>query len=146
MLKPISVKQFLIKFNGEIDSLFSSCQGGKVSRVEDTYNDGKTGTVQTHLSFTQRDKLTLSKNFDPEADKALVSWLDKQINGDKISKLTLAIQPVNTDLAGTILSGAGTFLVNGCQLMSWQIPQTDREGTGLAKLQLEFIWETITYQ
>lgn len=145
-LKPISVKQYLVILGGSTKAYFNSCKGGKQSRQEEEYNDGQTGQTFSHLGFVKNDKLTITKNFDPTADKVLLDWVNTRMSKDGNARFPLTVQPVQVDLAGTVISGAGTFQFLNCQLVSWMKPDSDRDGSGMSKLELEICFDSWSYQ
>lgn len=144
-LKPISQKQFLVTIQG-IQGFFSKCTKPKEARTETTYNDGQTGEEYTHLDFIKRDKVTLSKVFDPAADKTLVSWFnERKTKAD--TPFNISIQPVSADTAGTPISGASTIILNNCFVASFSYPEVDRMGSGMAMLEIEVVVNgAISYQ
>ena len=67
-LIPISSKQAKIFVRG-INAPFTSISGGKYSREEVKYNDGVNGIEKTYPAMTSIENLTLTKPYDPIADK-----------------------------------------------------------------------------
>ena len=142
-LQPISVKQFLVTIGGQ-SFTFQSKKGGKIQWTEETYNAPDQGVEYKHHSFQKMDNLTLTKLFDPAADRALITW-SNTITQNR-APFTVTVQPVQSDLAGTVYPGGGTFIYTGCELVSITDPESDRDGSGLAKLELEISFQNRTYQ
>lgn len=163
-LKPIHQKQFLV-FIGDAGATSTSTSGAstskdntatalvktyftkatapKESRDEAEYNDGQTGTTYVSLGFTKREKVTLSKPFDPSADKTLVAWYKSRRSAT--DKFTTSIKPVAADQAGSEISGAGTLTLTGCEVASFKMPDVDRMATGVAMLEIEIVFDEWGY-
>lgn len=142
-LAPISTKQFLVTISGQ-SFVFQSKKGSKISWTEETYNAPDQGIEYKHHSFQKNDNLTLTKLFDPVADKTLITW-GNTITATRTA-FTVSVQPVSADLAGTAYPSGGTFIYTGCELVSITDPESDRDGSGLAKLELEISFQSRTYQ
>lgn len=142
-LKPVAKKQFVLTIEG-VAGNFTKCTAPKVTREENQYNDGQTGQTRTHLGFTTVEKVTLSKNYDAVADKVMISWLEETLRTNRI--FTATIQPIQADLAGTVITGSGTFMLTECQLVSVTYPEADREGSGLSMFSLELVPGTVALQ
>lgn len=146
-LAPLSVRQYIVILNANLKTQWNKCTGGKQSRDTQEYNDGQTGQTKNLLGFIKNEMLTLSKPFDAVQDKALLNWVNDQMAKDvSNNRFTVTVQPVQVDLKGTVISGAGTFQFTNCQLVSWTKPEADRDGSSVSTLELEIDWEAWTYQ
>lgn len=135
-LKPISVKQARITVSGLNDIAFTSISGGKYSREEIKYNDGVNGIERTTAGMITIEALTLTKPHDPVNDKSIAKFMnDLQKSGNFV---TITVNPVNSDVAGTDLAGAVSTTYTGCTLISYSPPKFDRNGSGLAMTEVMF--------
>jgi hypothetical protein len=140
-LKPISQKQAVITISDISDTYWISIKGGRVSREKVKYNDGKKGIIQTLTGFIELESLTLTKSFDPSADKTVIAWIKKQL--DSPTAFNVAIQPVKSDITGSVADGAGQILYSNCQLGDHKLPEFDRNSTGLAIIEVEVIFNEL---
>lgn len=132
-LQPISVKQARIFVNG-ISAPFTSISGGKYGREEVKYNDGVNGLEKTYMGMTAIENLTLGKPFDPVSDKDILAFIANQRSAT--TGFTVTVSPVNADIAGSPLAGAGTITYTNCALVSYMPSKFDRSGTGLAMIEM----------
>ena len=134
-LTPISSKQAKIFISG-VSSQFTSISGGKYSREEVKYNDGNNGIEKTFAAMTTIEGLTLTKPYDPIADKEITAFINTQrLNGKPI---TITVNPVNADVQGTPIAGAGTITYSDCTLVGYTPAKWDRQSTGLAMIEMSF--------
>jgi hypothetical protein len=97
--------------------------------------------------FASREKLTLSKAYDPVADEALEVWAQKAIEQPTATgDFTVTVQPVQSDVAGTPIAQSKSRVYSGCQMVSLRVPDVDRSGSGLAMLELEVYFQNSTKQ
>lgn len=133
-LKPISQKQAKIVISALQGIFWTSIDGGKQSREEVGYNDGQIGLEQTYLGFTMIEALTLTKPYDPTQDAALQSFITTQrSNGTPFS---VTVTPVQADVAGSALAGAVGITYPNCVLASYKPAKFDRNGNGLATVEV----------
>lgn len=144
LLKPIYQKQFLVTL-GSLKAYFNKATAPSETRDTVDYNDGQTGTTFVHAGFTKRDTVTLSKVFDPSADKELIAFYVKQTT-EEPTDFNVSIQPVSVELQGKPIAGAGTFLLNNCQFVGAKLPEADRSGSGMAMLEFTLTFDSWTYQ
>jgi hypothetical protein len=150
-LKPITTQNFIVTISGATGltgtNTFSKATAPRMSRSEVPYNDGQTGTEHMTYGFSRREKLSLSKAYDPVNDATLEQWAQDALEkpGDN-SDFTVTIQPVQSDIAGTPIASAKSRVFTGCQLVSMRLPDVDRTGSGLAQLELEIYYQTSTRQ
>ena len=142
-LKPVMTKQFLVVLDG-VSAKFSKCSGISETRDSADYDDGETGQTFTHLGFIKLEEVTLSKTFDPVADKALVDWWVQQKKAP--TDFTVTIQPVQADTQGTAISGSRALILQGCQVSSFRHAEVDRTGSGIAMLEIRVYPKAVTYQ
>ena len=133
-LPVISQKQARITISGLTKIFWTSIKGGELTQEEVVYNDGNLGIEQTYTGFTKIGKLTLSKPFDPVGDKALQTFIKEQAT--KKTTFNITVTMVESDVAGTPLSGASDITYNNCIFLGYVPPNFDRDGTGLAKCEL----------
>jgi hypothetical protein len=135
-LKPISVKQARITVAGLNDIAFTSISGGKYAREEIKYNDGVNGIERTSAGMISIEPITLTKPHDPVNDKSITKFInDLQKSGNFV---TVTVNPVNSDVAGTDLAGAASTTYTGCTLISYSPAKFDRNGNGLAMVEVMF--------
>lgn len=133
-LKPISTKQFVTTIAGQ-KSFFTKVSGIQEQYDTQEYNDGEIGQTQLHLGYLKVENVTLSKVYDPVQDKELIAFWNAQKKERK--PFTVSVQPVNPDLSGTPISGAQTLVLNECLILRFKYPEADREGSGMAMLEIE---------
>ncbi len=144
-LKPVTQKQFLVILDKLTDTYWTKATAPKETREVVEYNDGQTGNIRKALGFLNRDNITLSKPFDPAADKALMAWYENiRKNGTTAEGFTVTITPVNNDMAGTTISGV-TITLTGCQVVSFRTPEVDRAGSAIAMVELELLYDDISF-
>lgn len=133
-LTAITSKQAKIEIEGLQGIFWTSIKGGKMSLEEVSYNDGAQGLELVLAGLTKLENITLMKPFDPVNDKRLTDW----IAGQRATKTTFSVKvtPVNADVAGSAIQGSKDITYNNCMFLSYNPPQFDRDGTGLAKCEL----------
>lgn len=144
-LRPITVQNFIVTISGLPTMYFTKMTRPKETRTAVEYSDGQTGTTFEMPTMTKRDNVTLTKPFAPSQDKELIAWY----NAQKVAtaqKFTVAIQPVNSDLTGTVIAGAGTIMLLGCEVLELTFPEYDRAGTSVAEIDLKLLHDSYTYQ
>ena len=145
-LKPITQKQFLVLIDQLKETYWSKATAPKETREAADYNDGQTGNTKKALGFVSRDNITLSKAFDPVADKVITTWYDGiKKNGTPAEGFSISIQPVQNNLETTTISGV-TITLTGCQVVSFKLPEIDRMGNGVAMLELEVCYDNLSFQ
>jgi hypothetical protein len=133
-LAPISQKQAKIVISAIPGIFWTSNKGGKLSREEVKYNNGQTGLEQTYVGFSMVEPLTLSKPYDPVADKAIAAFVTTQrSNGTPFS---ITVTPVQADVAGSPLAGAVGVTYPNCVLTGYKPADFDRNGQGLAMIEV----------
>ena len=150
-LRPVTVQNFVVTISGASGLsgtfLFTKATAPRFSRVEAPYNDGQTGTEQMTFGFAKRDKMTISKPYDPVNDATLEAWAQDMMEKPKDnSEFTLTIQPVQSDIAGTALPSAKARVYTGCQITSFRGNDVDRGGSGVAMLEIEIYYAASTKQ
>ena len=133
-LTVITQKQAKIEIDGLQGIFWTSIKGGKLSHEEVSYNDGAQGLELVFAGLIKLENITLSKPYDPVNDKAIQDFIEKQ----RKTKTTFNVKvtPVNADIEGTPISGGAGTIYNNCMLISYMPPQFDRDGTGLAKVEM----------
>lgn len=142
-LHPIQQRQFLVFIDG-VQAYFTKVTAPKETRPRSNYNDGEKGLTRKHIGFLELDDVTLSKPFDPAQDKALIQWWEEQKKNPQ--PVTVTIQPVNTDVEGTPIQGAGTLVLTECVAAEFTYPSVDREADGMAMLEILLVPGAVTYQ
>jgi hypothetical protein len=150
-LKPITVQNFVVTLNGATglsgSIVFSKASAPRFSRPEAAYNDGQTGQEKATYGFSKREKLTLSKAYDPVADDALEVWAQKAVEQPQDnSDFTVTVLPVQSDVAGTPIAQAKPRVYTGCQVVSFRMSDVDRTSSNLAMLELEIYFQNSTKQ
>jgi hypothetical protein len=148
-LRPITVQNFVVTINGAkglTDTVtFEKCSNLKLARPTSEYNDGQTGQKMSTFGFADRSTLSLSKAYDPVNDAILEKWASDAIqNPTENSQFTVTVQPVNSDLAGTPISGASPRTFTGCEVISLKLPDIDRNSSGVARLELDIYFVAST--
>lgn len=145
-LKPTMQKQFLVLLDQLKETYWSKVTAPKETRDVAEYNDGQTGKTRKVLGFTNTENITLSKAFDPVADKAIVDWYsNRKKDAGKAEKFSISIQPINADYQGSVISGGITITLTGCQVVSFKAPDVDRLGTGMSMIELEVCYDDISF-
>lgn len=150
-LKPVTVQNFIVTISGAAGLsgtfLFTKATAPRFSRTEAPYNDGQTGTEQMTFGFAKRDKISVSKPYDPVTDAALEIWAQEMMEKPAANNdFTLTIQPVQSDIAGTALPSAKARVYTGCQITSFRGHDVDRGGSGVAMLELEIYYAASSKQ
>lgn len=143
-LKPVSQKQFLVILDQLPRAFFTKCTGVEESYETQKYNDGETGVTRTHVGFLDVGNVTLSKIYDPEQDAAMLDWWAGQKK--ERTPFSVSIQAVTADTQGTVITGAGTILLQECQCVRFKYPEVDRESASMAMLEIELVPGSITKQ
>ncbi len=149
-LKPITQQQFVVLIDQLTSTYWTKVTSPKESRVQSEYNDGSTGTTRKVSGFTTRENVTLTKAFDPIADKAIITWYNSSkgsastgTSSQGVTPFTVSITPVTNTYQGTTITGV-TITLTGCQVVSIKLPEVDRTGSGTAMLELEIYYEELT--
>lgn len=132
-LQPLSVKQAKVFISG-ISAPFTSISGGKYTREDIKFNDGVNGMEKSTAGMITIEALTLTKPFDPISDKEIAAFIANQRNA--VAGFTVTVNPVNADAQGSPLSGATTITYTGCILLSYTPAKFDRNGNGLAMIEM----------
>ena len=134
-LQPITMKQAKIEISAPLLGIFwTSIKGGKMSHEEVSYNDGAQGLELVFTGLTKLENITLTKPYDPVNDAAIHSFISSQRSAK--TAFSVSVTPVNADIAGSPISGGKTIIYNNCTFISYNPPQFDRDGTGLAKVEM----------
>ena len=136
LLKPITQKQFIATISDISSVYWMVARGGRVSREKVQYATGNKGLIQNMAGFTSIEDLSLSKSFDPEADASVITWVQSQIDNPTI--FSVQLQPVKADLAGSAVV-SNTIRYDNCQVVSYKLPDMDRNSSGLAMFELTLI-------
>lgn len=148
-LKPITQQQFVVLIDQLTSTYWSKVTSPKESRVQAEYNDGSTGTTRKVAGFTSRENVTLTKAFDPVADKAIIAWYNGLKGsstggtGTGATPFAVSITPVTNTYQGTTITGV-TITLTGCTVVSLKMPEVDRTGSSAAMLELEVYYEELT--
>jgi hypothetical protein len=135
-LVPITQKQTKIEISALQGIFWTSIKGGKLSYEEETYNDGVEGLAKTYSGMAKIEPITISKPYDPVNDGNIQKFItDQKANRTPFS---VTSTPVNADLAGTAIQNAKAITYNNCVFMGYNPPQFDRDGSGIAKVELMF--------
>lgn len=134
-LKPISSRQFSITIGSEVFR-FSKASKVTVSKGVESYNDGSTGRVRKHTNFSELSELQIGKPFDPADDVRLIALLKELL--DTARPIPIAVQPVLADYQGGAIAGAKTILYTECVCSGYEMPEADREGSGMAMIMATF--------
>jgi len=150
-LKPITVQNFIVTVNGATglsgNILFTKASAPSFSRPEVAYNDGQTGQTLATFGFSTREKLTLSKPYDPVQDEALELWAQKEVeNANADTAFTITVQPVTSDIAGTPIASAKARVYTGCVVTRLRVAEVDRTSSSLAMLEIEVYFQNSTKQ
>lgn len=140
-LNPISSRQAIITISELPNTFFMSAKGGKVGREKVKYNDGQKGIEKQFIGFTTLEALTLTKAFDPSADKVVISWFKTQ--SDNATPFSVAIQAVKSDLAGSAFTGSSQLIYHNCVLGDYDYPDWDRMSSSLAIITIEIIYNEL---
>ena len=133
-LQPISQKQAKITISAIPGVFWTSIDGGKQMREEVKYNDGSAGQEKHYVGFTSVENLTLTKPYDPAGDVAVSTFVTGQ-RGSNVP-FSVTVTPVSADIGGSPLAGANGVTYPNCVLISYKPAKFDRDGTGLAKIEL----------
>jgi hypothetical protein len=143
-LDQISQKQFIVTLEGR-KALFQKVTAPKEMFGEQEFNDGQSGQIFTHLDFLKLDKVTLTRNYNPISDPVdLVAWYQEYRKNP--TDLSISVQPVKADLAGSPIPGSKTMILSGCRIVSFKFPSADREGSGMATLEIEVMPKNVQMQ
>lgn len=134
-LTPITTKQAKIEISGLPAIYWTSIKGGMMSHEEVPYNDGQAGIEKTYTGLMKIEPLTLSKPYDPVNDTAIHAFISKQRSSKTIFNVT--VTPVNTDVAGSPVSGGKPITYSNCTFIGYTPAQFDRDGSGLAKVEMK---------
>lgn len=133
-LQPITQKQSKIEVSALTGIFWTSIKGGKMSHEEVGYSDGQAGMEKTFTGLMKIEPITLTKPYDPVNDKAIQTFLNSQRATKTAFNVT--VTPVNTDVAGSPLPGGQPQTYSNCMVLSYTPAQFDRNGTGLAMVEL----------
>lgn len=133
-LQPITTKQAKIEISSLMGIFWTSIKGGKLSQEEVVYNDGAQGLDLTLTGSSKLEHITLIKPYDPVNDSQIHTF----ISGQRATKVAFSVSvlPVNADVAGSPVAGGKPITYNNCTFISYNPPQFDRDGTGLAKVEM----------
>jgi hypothetical protein len=122
--------RFLVYFAEYPTIFFNSKSGGTVEHaVTQRHSAGAFGGPVNVSGRTTVGQLTLTKDYDAIRDMPLEVWNKAWSNGVH-AELTCIVQPVSA--AGIPDGKADTY--EGCALVSFNKPDSDRQGGGVAEL------------
>lgn len=133
-LNPVSQKQARIIVSAMANTFWTSISGGKLSHEEIKYNDGNAGLEKTFAGMVSIEPLTLTKSYDPVADKEIQSFVKAQQRTK--TPFNVTVSPVQADIAGSLIPGGQGVTYEGCTFISYTPATFDRDGTGIAKVSL----------
>lgn len=124
--------RFVIYFAEYPTIFFNSKSGGAAERtVTQRQPAGRFGGPVNVPGPTAVGQVSLTKDYDAIRDMPLEIWNKQWTQGIHI-ELTLIVQPVNA----TGIPDGKPDTYEGCALLSFQKPDTDRQGGGVAELTL----------
>lgn len=133
-LNPVSNKQARIIVSGIPGIFWTSISGGELAHEEIKYNDGNAGLEKTFAGMVSIKPLTISKSYDPVADKVIQSFIKAQQSNK--TPFNVTVSPVQADIAGTLIPGGQGVTYEGCTFLSYMPATFDRDGTGIAKVSI----------
>lgn len=135
-LSPITQKQARVIVSALPGVFWTSISGGKYSHEEVKYNDGNAGLTKTYFGMAEIEPITVKKPYDPVNDGAIQAFASAQRSSK--TPFNVTVQPVNADVAGSNLAGAKAITYENCTFLSYTPPQFDRDGSGLAMVEMTF--------
>lgn len=140
-LKPLSTKQFVVTMSSSAGTsggiLFNKCTAPETTYGTFEAADPSAGTIETYTEFAKCNNVTLTKFFEGEND-ALYTWYDSYKTAVPRPEMSVTIQPVLPDTAGTPYPGSRTIQLLRCKVVKIQhAPAIDRDGNGGGMVELE---------
>lgn len=133
-LQPISQKQSKIVISELQNVFWTSIKGGKLENESITYSDGQEGLEKTYAGIAKIEPITLTKPYDPVNDAAIQAFIKKQKAQAK--PFNVVVTPINADVAGGNYPNGKPQTYNNCTFISYTPPQFDRNGNGLAMVEM----------
>lgn len=133
-LTPITQKQARIELSALPGIFWTSIKGGKLTKESVKYNDGSENLIKTTGGIAEIEDLTLAKPHDPAQDGAIAAFITAQ-SASK-TPFNVVVTPVATDVQGTAISGGKPITYSNCTFLAYTPAQFDRDGTGLAKVEM----------
>lgn len=142
-LKPIGEAQWLITVEG-IQGLWDKVTPIKQTVEKIKYTDPQKLVIRIHPGARSNEEVTISKKYDAEGDKTLISWVQERQKGkNTTTPFTVTISPVYPDVDGTAYEGSAKFNLTGCMLLDVTYPGMDRESKNLSMFEMTFYFEEI---
>lgn len=143
-LKSHHQQQFLVKIDG-VEAFFNKATAPKEVFTKTKYASPDTGHIYHHVSFIENEDVTLTKLYDAVKDKDLVTW-HKNRKNTNAERFVVTIQPVNPDVSSSLISGAPTLTLTGCEVLGFKYPEVDRDGSAMATLEIDLCFADHSYQ
>lgn len=131
-LAPVSVKQARTICSFFPSAFWSGSDGGDIDKDEISYTDTNLNIQQTIAGVAKISNKTLKKVHDPVADAPLIAAILAQLKSQTAFSVT--VQATKSDVEGTPLGALTTY--PNCALMSFKPPKYDREGSGVAMIEI----------
>jgi hypothetical protein len=130
ILKPITQSSFIVTIQG-LQSIWTQFSGINDSADNSTYANGTGNRIHKVVGPRTIDDVTITAPYSPELSLQIEElWLSYQCD-----YLTILVQPTNCD--GTNPDGP-PYVLQGCQLMSLNVAEVDRESGSVSTIELGF--------
>lgn len=133
-LQPISQKQARITISALPGVFWTSIDGGDMSHEAVKYNDGTNGQEKTFTGMLSISDITLMKPYDPTNDRIIQDFISGQRS--RPTPFSVAVTPVAADLQGSLLQGGQGVTYPNCVFISYKPAKFDRDGSGIAKVEM----------
>lgn len=132
---PITEADFLVTIEGISQAHWETCSGVTDSTNVTEYSDGQSNRLHKLIGPRQVENVTLSKPYNPEADKALIAWWKRwcSANGEEV---TITMQPVRY-CPDAIPYGSATTML-GCKPSSLKFGNVDKKSANISMIELIF--------
>lgn len=130
---PISVKQARLVCSFLPNVTWSSTDGGDIAADPIKYQDTALNIQKTIGGTMSISNRTLKKVHDPSADSAAIKSILAQFESGQSFSMT--VQTTRADVKGTALGGLTTY--PDCTLLGFKTPNYDRDGSGVATIEIE---------
>lgn len=130
ILKPITQSSFIVTIQG-LQSIWTQFSGISDSADSSTYANGTGNRIYKVVGPRTLDDVTITAPYSPELSVQIEElWLTYQC-----TPIVIVVQPTNCD--GTTPNGP-PYVLQGCQLMSLNVAEVDRESGSVSTIELGF--------
>jgi hypothetical protein len=139
---PIARSQYLVTLKS-VDAYWQSFSGLSDEAQTTQYSDGLGNRTYTLVGARQAQNVTLTKAFDPVADKQTIDWYKNYCAGTD-QELTISVVPVKYCPEPEPIGPS--LILYGCKPVSLKFGEADKTSNDVSMIEISFAVDLYEYQ